>query len=375
MSMSEDFLPFVRPAIGEDTIAGVAEVLRSGWITTGPQVAAFETALSDYIGGRPALAFSHATGALEESLRALGIGPGDEVIVPDMTFAATLNVVYRVGATPVLVDVDFATRNLDAERVGAALGPRTRAIMPVHYAGLAVDMDPLNALAAAHGLRVVEDAAHAIGTTCRGRRIGSFGDVICFSFHANKNLTTIEGGAVVTADETVLERLRRLRFHGQVKRDDGSYDVIVPAGKCNMSDVSARIGRDQLATLDARNEHRRKLAYRYLEALADIEGVTLPARGDEGHAWHMFAVCIDYAHFKRDRQQVRAALQTRGIGTGVHYPALHRLSVCRELNVNAKDFPNADRIGRQTLTLPLFPEMSAADVDRVVTALKAVLHG
>ncbi len=374
MSMSEDFLPFVRPAIGEDTIARVAEVLRSGWITTGPQVAAFETALSDYIGGRPVLAFSHATGALEESLRALGIGPGDEVIVPDMTFAATLNVVYRVGATPVLVDVDFATRNLDAERVKAALGPRTRAIVPVHYAGFAVDMDPLNALAAAHGLRVVEDAAHAIGTTYKGRRIGSFGDVICFSFHANKNLTTIEGGAVATADETVLERLRWLRFHGQVKLDDGSYDVIMPAGKCNMSDVSARIGRDQLATLDARNVHRRKLAYRYLEALAGIEGVTLPARGDEGHAWHMFAVCIDYVHFKRDRQQVRAALQARGIGTGVHYPALHRLSVCRELNVSAKDFPNADRIGRQTLTLPLFPEMSVADVDRVVAALKAVLH-
>lgn len=373
--MSQEPLPFVRPAIDEDTIAGVAEVLRSGWITTGPQVAAFEAALGEYAGGRTALAFCHATGALEEALRALGIGPGDEVIVPDMTFAATLNVVFRVGATPVLVDVDPETRNLDAEGVEAALTSRTRAIMPVHYAGLAVDMDPLNALARAHDLRIVEDAAHAIGTAYTGRRIGSFGDVVCYSFHANKNLTTIEGGAVVTADEAVLERLRALRFHGQVKLDDGSYDVIMPAGKYNMSDVSARIGLDQLAVLDERNARRRELAQRYLDTLAGFEGVLLPARGDEGHAWHMFAVCIDYPHFNLDRKQVRDALQTRGIGTGVHYPALHQLSVCRELGVNAKDFPNADRIGRQTLTLPLFPEMSAVDVDRVVAELETVLHG
>ncbi len=372
--MSEDFLPFVRPAIGEDTIAGVAEVLRSGWITTGPQVAAFEAALGEYAGGRTALAFTHATGALEESLRALGIGPGDEVIVPDMTFAATLNVVLRVGATPVLVDVDLETRNLDAGRVEAALGPRTRAVMPVHYAGFAVDMDPLNALAREHGLRIVEDAAHAIGTSYKGRRIGSFGDVICYSFHANKNLTTIEGGAVVSEDEAALERLRALRFHGQVKLEDGSYDVIMPANKYNMTDVCARIGLDQLAVLDERNARRRALAHRYLDALAGLEGVLPPARGDEGHAWHMFAVCIDYPHFGLDRKGVRDALQARGIGTGVHYPALHQLSVCRDLNVRPEDFPNADRIGRQTLTLPLFPEMRDSDVDRVVDALQGVLH-
>lgn len=372
--MSDDFLPFVRPAIGEDTIAGVAEVLRSGWITTGPHVAAFEKELGEYVGGRPVLTYCHATGALEESLRALGIGPGDEVIVPDMTFAATLNVVYRVGATPVLVDVDFATRNLDATGVEAAVTPRTRAVMPVHYAGLAVDMDPLNTLAAKHGLRIVEDAAHAIGTSYKGRRIGSFGDVVCFSFHANKNLTTIEGGAVSTLDEAVLERLRALRFHGQVKLDDGSYDVIMPANKYNMSDVSARIGRDQLAVLDERNARRRKLARAYLELLDGIEGVALPAAGDEGHAWHMFAVCIDYAHFGTSRKAVREGLEGRGIGSGVHYPALHQLTVCREAGARPEQFPNADRIGRQTLTLPLFPEMRDSDVERVAGALKGVLH-
>ena len=371
--MSEDFLPFVRPSIGEDTIAGVADVLRSGWITTGPQVAAFEQELGDYV-GRPALTYCHATGALEESLRALGVGPGDEVIVPDMTFAATINVVYRVGATPVLVDVDFATRNLEAAGVKAAITARTKAVMPVHYAGLAVDMDPLNELAAAHGLRVVEDAAHAIGTSYKGRRIGSFGDVVCFSFHANKNLTTIEGGAVTTTDDKVLERLRALRFHGQVKLGDGSYDVIMPANKYNMSDVSARIGRDQLAALDARNVRRRELAHRYFEVLGGIEGVALPARGDEGHAWHMFAVCVDYAHFGTDRKSVRDAMQERGIGTGVHYPALHQLTICREAGARPEQFPNADRIGRQTLTLPLFPDMRDGDVERVAEALKAVLH-
>ncbi|HEX7339523.1 MAG TPA: DegT/DnrJ/EryC1/StrS aminotransferase family protein [Rhodanobacteraceae bacterium] len=374
--MTASFLPFVRPAIAEDTITGVAEVLRSGWITTGPQVAAFEAELAAYVGGgRSALGYCHATGALEQCLRALDIGPGDEVIVPDMTFAATLNVVFQVGATPVLVDVDPLTRNLDAGRVEAALSPNTRAVMPVHYAGLAVDMDPLNALARAHGLRIVEDAAHAIGTRDKGRQIGSFGDIACFSFHANKNLTTIEGGAVVTTDAEVLERLQMLRFHGQKKLPDGSYDILEPSNKYNLSDVCARIGRDQLAVLDERNARRRNLAMQYFDALEGIEHVTLPARGDAGHAWHMFVVCIDYAALHTDRKSVRDALAERGIGTGVHYPALHQLTVCKRLGVRAQDYPNADRIGKQTLTLPLFPEMTADDVARVAHELRAVLHG
>ncbi len=369
------FLPFVRPNISEESIEGVAEVLRSGWITTGPQVAAFEQALGAYLGGRPVLGFSHATGALEESLRALGIGEGDEVIVPDMTFAASLNVVLRVGATPVLVDVDLASRNLDATRVEAALSERTRAIMPVHFSGLPVDLDPVYELARKHELRVVEDAAHAIGATYAGRRIGSFGDVVCFSFHANKNLTTIEGGAVATTDEAVLERLRVLRFHGQVKLEDGSYDILEPANKYNLSDVSARIGLDQLAVLDERNQRRRALAQRYFEALADVEGLVLPERGGDGHAWHMFTACIPFQHFGTDRKRFRDAMHARGIGTGVHYPALHQLTVCNRLGVRAEQFPNAERIGRETITLPLFPEMQDGDVERVTEALAQVLHG
>lgn len=368
------FLPFVRPSISADTIAGVGEVLRSGWITSGPQVAAFETSLGEYLGGRQVLAFSHATGALEESLRALDIGPGAEVIVPAMTFAATLNVILRVGAIPVLVDVDFETRNLTAAAVEDALTERTRAVMPVHFAGLAVDLDPVYALAARHSLRVVEDAAHAIGARYRGRRIGSFGDVVCFSFHANKNLTTIEGGAVSCADDAVVERLRLLRFHGQVKLDDGSYDIVEPANKYNLSDVAARIGIDQLAVLDERNARRRELAGLYFDALSDYEGIAMPARGDDGHAWHMFTVCIPFERFDSDRKHFREAMQEQGIGTGVHYPALHRLSVCRNLGVRAGAFPNAERIGRQTVTLPLFPEMRDSDVDRVAGAIRTVLY-
>ncbi len=374
----KDFLPFVRPSIAPQTRHGVSEVLASGWITSGPQVEAFEAELGTYLGNRPVLSFCHATGALEESLRALGIGPGDEVIVPAMTFAATLNVVFRVGARPVLVDVDFATRNLDVERVKAALNERTRVIMPVHFAGLAVDLDPLYQLAEQNQLRIVEDAAHAIGAYYRGRRIGSFGDIVCFSFHANKNLTTIEGGAVSTRDEVILEKLRRLRFHGQKKLEDGSYDILMPASKYNLSDVNARIGRDQLAVLESRNSRRRALADLYFEGLADLAGsgdLSLPARGDTGHAWHMFAVCIPYAERSTSRREIREALAARGVGTGVHYPALHQLTVAREMGITAGEFPNSERIGCETLTLPLFPEMQDQDVARVVDALTGVLHG
>src|SRR5690625_3642132 len=373
--MSEPFLPFVRPFISPDTRQGVDEVLASGWITTGPHVAALESELSDYLKGHPVLAYSHATGVMEETLRALGIGPGDEVILPDMTFAAGVNVVLRVGATPVVVDVDLHTRNLDAARVEAVMTRRTRAVMPVHMAGLPVDLDPLYALCEQHGVRVVEDAAHAIGTRYKGRLIGSFGDVACFSFHANKNLTTIEGAAVSSADATLMENLRLRRFHGQEKLDDGSYDIILAANKYNLSDVAARIGRDQLAVLEERNAHRRRLARLYLGALEGLEHVLLPARGDAGHAWHMFAVCIDFEHFGTDRKALRAAMAERGIGTGMHYPPIHRLSVCQSLGLREEAFPNAGRIGRETLTLPLFAEMKETDVERVAKALREVLNG
>jgi hypothetical protein len=367
------FLPFARPTIDEDTIAGVADVLRSGWITTGPQVAAFEKALSDYLGGRTVRAFTHATGALEVALQVCGIGPGDEVIVPAMTFAATANVVLRVGARPVFVDVERASRNIDLDQAEAAITPRTRAIMPVHFGGLPADLDRIYALARRRGLRVVEDAAHAIGTVYNGRRVGSFGDLVCFSFHPNKNMTTIEGGAISLAGGEDAGAVDLHRFHGLRRDPDGGADVLLPGGKYNLSDVSARIGIAQLARLEVFNARRRELVARYFERMRTDPPMELPARGDSGHSWHMFAPLLPLDRLRIGRGDFIRAMHDRGIGVGVHYPAPHLFSAYRTLGWRAGQFPNAEEIGKRTVTLPLFPSMADGDVDRVCTAAAQVL--
>jgi len=361
------FLPFARPEIDEATIKGVAEVLRSGWITTGPQVALFESALSDYLGGRLVRTFTSATGALEVALQACGIGPGDEVIVPAMTFAATANVVVRLGARPVFVDVDAATRNIDVARAEAAVTPRTRAIMPVHFAGLPVDMDALYAMAERHGLRVVEDAAHAIGSSYHGRRIGSFGDLVAFSFHPNKNLTTIEGGALSIRDPAEVPLIERLRFHG-IDRAVEAMDVHEAGGKYNLTDVAACVGVGQLRRLEEFNQRRRRLAALYFDALETDPQMLLPARGDQGHSWHMFAPLLPLERLRIGREQFIREMKDRGIGVGIHYPALHLFTLYRRMGYGPGDFPNAERIGRATVTLPLFPAMDEADVARVCAA-------
>jgi len=372
----KDYLPFTRPLIDEDTIAGVAEVLRSGWITTGPHVARFESELAAYVGGgRQVRVCTSATGGLEMALVAAGIGPGDEVIVPAMSFAASANVVVRVGAVPVFVDVGLRSRNLEVSQLEAARTSRTRAIMPVHFAGLAADLDPVYAFAQQHGLRVIEDAAHAIGTSYRGRRIGSFGDIVCFSFHPNKNMTTIEGGALVTTDEKVLKAIERLRFHGIQRDAEGEIDVVLAGGKYNFSDVSARIGSAQLAKLEGFNRRRRELAARYFELFEDGDGLVLPERGDADHSWHIFCVLIDYPRCGFTRPRFQRALHERGIGSGVHYPSIPALTFYRQLGCVPERWPNALRIGRETLTLPLFPAMQDKDVERVVKTLRQVLRG
>jgi hypothetical protein len=372
----KDYLPFTRPLIDEDTIAGVAEVLRSGWITTGPQVTRFENELGAYLGGnRQVRVCTSATGALEMALVAAGIGAGDEVIVPAMSFAASANVVVRVGAVPVFVDVGLRSRNLEVSQLEAALTPRTRAIMPVHFAGLAADLDAVYALAGRHQLRVIEDAAHAIGTSSRGRRIGSFGDIVCFSFHPNKNMTTIEGGALVTTDASVLTAVEQLRFHGIQRNAEGEIDVVRAGGKYNFSDVSARIGSAQLAKLEGFNRRRRELADRYFQLLEEDQGLVLPERGDQDHSWHIFCVLIDYPRFGFTRPRLQRALHERGIGSGVHYPSIPALTFYRQLGYDPERWPNALRIGRETLTLPLFPGMQDADVERVVDTLWRVLRG
>jgi dTDP-4-amino-4,6-dideoxygalactose transaminase len=374
--MSSNYLPFTRPTLDDETIAGVADVLRSGWITSGPMVEKFEKGLTEYLGGKRYLrSYLHATGALEEALVMAGIGPGDEVIVPAMTFAASANVVLRVGAKPVLVDVDLKSRSILMDQAAAAVTPRTRAIMPVHLNGLAVDLDAVYALAKKHGLRVIEDAAQAIGTEYKGKRIGSFGDIVVFSFHANKNLTTIEGGAVSVATPEEAKRLEVLRFHGITKFPDGTMDVTEAASKHNMTDVAARVGIGQLARLDEFNAKRCALAHRYLELLGDEELAVVPAKGDAGHSWHMFTPLPHYKKYSLDRTSLKQRMHERGIGLGIHYQALNQFSLYRDMGYREGQFPNAERIGSETLTFPLFPTMQMSDVDRVCEALRACLKG
>jgi len=372
----KDYLPFTRPSLDDETIQGVVDVLRSGWITTGPMVQKFEQGLTEYLGGKRQLrTFLHATGAMEEALVMAGIGPGDEVIVPAMTFAATANVVVRVGAKPVLVDVDLKSRSMLMDQAAAAVTSKTRAIMPVHLNGLAADLDAVYALAKKHDLRVIEDAAQAIGTEYKGQRVGSFGDIVVFSFHANKNLTTIEGGAVSLASQAEAKRLEILRFHGITKHPDGTMDVSEAASKHNMTDVAARVGISQLKHLDEFNHKRRALAYRYLELLGDEELAVVPAKGDAGHSWHMFTPLPLYKKYGLDRNTLKQRMHDRGIGLGIHYQALNQFSFYRKMGYREGQFPNAERIGLETLTFPLFPAMQLSDVDRVCDALRACLKG
>jgi len=368
-----DFLPFTRPTIDEETIQGVAEVLRSGWITSGPQVLALEEALSAYLGGRPVRTLTSATGALEVALQACGIGPGDEVITPALSFTATPNVIMRVGARPVFVDVDLDTRNVSLDQVEKAITAKTRAIMPVHFAGLPVDMDRLYALAQKHKLRVIEDAAHAIGSAWHGRKIGSFGDLVSFSFHPNKNMTTIEGGALSLPGEAEVEAVELQRFHGIRKDPAGDLDVVLPGGKYNLTDVAARVGLGQIKHLDAFNAKRRALAMHYFAHMQTDPPLLLPARGDEGHSWHMFAPLLPLDKLRISRRQFIQMMHGLGIGVGIHYPAMHLFSFYRQLGYKDDDFPNTERIGRETVTLPLFPGMEFADVERVCQAVSDII--
>ncbi len=372
---SQDILPFTRPDIDEDTIAGVVEVLRSGWITTGPWCARFEQALSAYFGGRTVLAYASGTVTMDVALRLLGIGPGDEVITTPLSWVATSNVVLAVGATPVFVDIDPATRNIDAARIEAAITPRTRAILPVHLAGLPADLDAIDALAARHKLRVIEDAAQAIGSTWHGKRVGSFGDFASFSFHPNKNITSIEGGCLVLPPDADVDLARRLRLQGVQRSGLDGMDVDVVGGKSNLTDVAARVGWGQLQRLEEFNARRRELAQHYFAAFDAIDlearGVQLPPRDLTQSNWHMFQI-VPPPQVRR--AALMQALKDRGITTGVHYPPIHLFSLYRARGFQPGDFPHAEAVGAAILTLPLFPGMQNCDVTRVTAALDAVLR-
>lgn len=378
--MTAPFLPFAQPYFDETMIAAMGEVVRSKWVASGPWVRTFERDLSALCGGRPVRVMTSATGALELALRVAGIGPGDEVITSAMSFFASVNMIARVGARPVFVDCEPLTRNIDLDQVERRITPRTRAILPTHFAGLACEMDRLYDIARRHRLRVIEDAALAIGTRWRGRPIGSFGDMACFSFHPNKNITSIEGGALVVNDEAEAAAVERWRFHGITRLPDGTRDVIEAGGKFNMPDLHARLGVMQLAMLERFNEHRRRLVAHYFARLRTDPPCELPHpghAGDEaGHSWNMFAPLLPLDRLRRTRARVMGELEARGIGTGISYEALHLTTLARrEWGGAPGQHPNAERIARQTLTLPLLYTMTEADVDRVCDALSEVLAG
>lgn len=389
----EPFLPFALPDIDDAEIDAVVACLRSGWVTTGPATRQFEHDFAAYLGqeGLQAISVNSATAGLHLALEGLGIGPGDEVIVPTMTFTATAEVVRYLGAQPVLVDIGPDDMNIALDAIEAAITPRTRAIMPVHYAGLACDMDGLLALARRHGLRVVEDAAHAFPTRYRGRLVGTLdSDATVFSFYANKTMTTGEGGMVVTRDPELARRVRLMRIHGisqdafnrYVSRTPAWFYEVVAAGyKYNLTDIAAAIGIQQLRKIDRFARRREHLARRYDAGLAGLP-LRLPARPAAGttapdaastHAWHLYVVRLTAASpLKRD--ELIHALSQRGIGTSVHFIPLHRHPVWREsCGLAPAQFPVAEACFDSMLTLPLYTKMSDADQDRVIDALHALL--
>jgi dTDP-4-amino-4,6-dideoxygalactose transaminase len=377
MTAELPFLPFSRPTIDEDTVAAVADVLRSGWITTGPKNQAFEAQLSDYFGGRPVRTFNSGTCTMEIALRIAGIGPGDEVITTPVSWVATANVIIEVGATPVFADIDPATRNIDLDKLEAAITPRTRAIIPVYLSGLPVDMDRLYAIAARYKLRVVEDAAQAIGSTWKGKRIGAFGDMVSFSFQANKNITTGEGGCLVLNNLEEARLAEKYRLQGVTRSGVDGIDVDVLGGKYNMSDINAAIGLGQMKSIDKINAHRRALAEHYFKCFGpEFEaqtGAQLPQQAFETSNWHLFQIILP-----DNGPGTRAEFMTRmqkehNVGTGYHYAPIHLFTMYRERGFKEGMFPVAEKIGRLTVTLPMFYAMTKLDVERAVAAVKAVL--
>jgi dTDP-4-amino-4,6-dideoxygalactose transaminase len=381
--MRESFLVFGRPLIGEEEIAEVVDSLRSGWIGTGPKVVRFEGMLAEYVGAPHCRCLSSCTAALILSLQVLGVGPGDEVLVPAMTFVASANAVEHAGATPVLVDSEPGTGLIDLDRAQAAVTPRTRAIMPVHLAGRPVDMDRLSAFAAQHELAVIEDAAHAIGAEWRGRKIGAFGNLTAFSFYVTKNISTIEGGALMTEDPEIAAEVERLALHGlsvgawQRFSDSGfrHYEVVRPGFKYNMTDVQAALGLHQLPRLDAWIERRAELWGRYDQLLAGLPLETPPPpEPGTRHARHLYQVLVG-PEAPLGRDELLDGLTARKIGVGVHYRGVHLHAYYRDkYGLAPSDFPVASSISERTLSLPLGPNVTEVDQDDVVRALAALLR-
>ena len=376
-----NFIPFTRPSFNQETIDAVAEVLRSGWVTSGPKLVEFEAALSEYFGGRPVRCFANGTATMKIALQVAGIGSGDEVITTPISWVATSNVILGVGAKPVFVDIDPVTRNIDLNKVSAAITSKTRAIMPVYLAGLPVDMDQLYSLAKQHNLRVIEDAAQAFGSKWQGKKIGSFGDLVSFSFQANKNLTTVEGGCLVLNNDAEAKLAEKFRLQGLTRQGMDGMDVDVLGGKDNLTDVNAVIGLHQLKQLPAYQTRRAALARQYFDLMraelksAGLENLKLelPVENFTDSNWHMFQVVLPLEQLNCDRAQAMTELKDLGIGTGVHYPAITGFTLYKNQGYKTSDTPVAQRVGRSILTLPLFPGMADDDIGRIASGLVGIL--
>ncbi len=382
--MRNEFLPFSTPTIEDAEINEVVDSLRSGWITTGPKVKRFEEAFGAYVGAPFAVPLSSATAGLHLTLLALKIEDGDEIITTPMTFVSTVSMIVLAGGVPVLVDIEPGTLNIDVTKIREKITPRTRAIIPVHFAGQACDMDPLFALAAEFGLTVIEDAAHAAGSEYKGKRIGSLDSVSIFSFHPNKNITTGEGGMVCTGDEALAEEVSLLKFHGMSREawkrfaatGTPNYDILLPGFKYNMMDIQAAIGIHQLPKLDGFIDSRKAIADFYNRAFATVDELAIPVTApyQQRHAWHLYTPLVRIEMLTLDRDAFMAELKKENIGTGLHYKAVHHHPWYREnLPQTEQSLPNADYASDRILSLPLFPRMTEDDAADVVAAVKTVI--
>jgi len=381
--MRSTFLPFSSPSISEEEIAAVGNVLRSGWITTGPNCAEFEDAFSAYTGANGSVAVCSATAGMHCVLQALGIGPGDEVITPSMTWVSTTNLICLLGATPVFADVDRETLMISRATIEGLITEKTKAIIPVHYAGASADLDPIRQRAAERGIALIEDAAHAAGTEYKGERIGKSGTAI-FSFHPIKNMTTGEGGMVCSDDAELLAKIKSLKFHGlgvdafdrQTQGRTPQAQVIQPGYKYNLTDIAAVLGLGQLARLDGFNARRAELARHYQEQLADLPEIMPLGRPAYAHthAWHLFIVRLDLEKTGMDRDAFMASLKEQNIGTGLHFRAIHLQKYYTEtFGMQRGMLPDTEWNSDRIFSLPLCPSMADTDVDDVVDAIKTIL--
>ncbi len=382
--MRDTFLPFSRPDISEAEISAVAEVLRSGWITTGSKTAEFEERFADYTGCGGAVAVASGTGGMHVLFGAMDIGPGDEVVTPSITWVSTVNLIVLRGAHPVFVDADRDTMLASPEAYREAITERTKAVVPVHYAGAAADMGAIRELATDAGIAVIEDAAHAVGTEYRGMKIGATGTSV-FSFHPIKNITTGEGGMVCSDDEKLLERVRRLKFHGlgvdafdrETQGRSPQAEVLEPGYKYNLTDIAAVLGLGQLSRVDDFNRSRTELATYYRSRLEEIDEV-LPLSDPSWpstHSWHLFVIRLDTDRAGMDRDHFMAELKRRNIGTGIHFKAVHLQRYYREvMGCRPGMLPHSEWNSDRICSLPLFPQMTEDDVDSVIDAIKEVLH-